>query len=175
MTRSTESGLPEKADMQTFKYTSIGSLMFAVVLWTANVIYVAILRIFFGAQGKSTLGADVMIFGAMLGIVFVIGAIVGYAVVNLLFHSLRTGNVSLGGQVRCAVVAALLSYAFLPMGYLSVVAEFIQRTGAARSLGVDVERSLIPWAVIGAMSGLLVFGVTSLSGALRSVWRDRAV
>jgi hypothetical protein len=74
--------------MQTLKNTFVGSIIFAVAFWTANVTHVAILRVFFGVQGKSTLSADVIIFGAMLGFVLTIGAFLGYAIVNLVFHAL---------------------------------------------------------------------------------------
>lgn len=144
--------LNNSQSMRSFISATWGALVFGAALITTNAVCVAIARIVFGARGKSTLSADVMIFGVLLGVVYATGASVGYMTINLLLHCMASIHTEFRRQVYSALVAALLTYALAlkclpalrayfegiwPMGYLS---------------------EMIPWAAFSALVGLVVLG-----------------
>jgi hypothetical protein len=154
---------------RTLMSSLVGAHVFATTLWTTHVVYTVILRVFFGVKEYSSMSADVVIFGMMLGLLYAFGAALGYLISSLIFRVLQSCQPSLLHEVGCALAAALAVY-LLALSRYSAMLEFLGDLGVFNLNGYVIVA--VPWTLVAIPSTLLIFIVTKAirKRAARSIW-----
>jgi hypothetical protein len=130
-----------------------GVPVFGVTLWTVHVVCIVILRVFFGVKENSSLIADVMIFGMILGSWLAFAGSLGYLISSVVFSVLRSRQPSLRHRVCRAIASALVVYLLIWSRLLSGILEFLRQKDIFDG---DFMMVLAPWTMGAVLSTLLV-------------------
>jgi hypothetical protein len=142
--------------MRTLMNSVVGVLLFGTTLWASHVVFIVILRIFFGAREYSSLLADVVIFGMMLGLLFAFGAALGYLISSLVFRVSQSCPPTLRHEAVCAMIAAITVY-LLTLSRYAAMTEFLGDLGVFNVHGYALVAA--PWTLVAIPSTFLVFVV----------------
>ncbi len=106
-------------------------------------------------------------FGVWLGFFYSAGSTLGYAILTFVLAARE--EISFRKQIRHALVAACLAYAFWPAGILRYLEENLQAMGVLGS-GADPERLVVVWVIPGIISAFLVWmGVRTIDRLFTNV------
>lgn len=142
-----------------------GWFIFAVTYFALHLVWVVVVMVFFGAQGKSTRSADFIIFGVMLGFLLTLGSTLGYAVVSLAFSLF--GPVSGRVEVFAASVAATVSYGFSQTAAWRPLREALEGLVVGDNFSIAIPPLFLAFAC-----GLLVLSAATIIVALSSKVRE---